>query len=168
MICWRELAVVSVLQLGEIIPEMGARDMIVERDYRTCLIMGAWYSAYHKMIMMQATNDDMIELLAKVIRKAWLGHTRARRVRTSAEAAVVLPSAAILRKAASHEGTLNVDDDYRTNGHASQASPISVSTRRFRVTAWSSHQKTGKNLETEPLQGQHDRCGGRHCKGKAS
>jgi hypothetical protein len=76
MIRWRELAVVCVLQLGEIIPEMGAMDMIVERDYRTCLIMGAWYSAYHKMIMMQATNDDMIELLAKVIRKAWLGQTR--------------------------------------------------------------------------------------------
>ena len=67
---WRELAVITLLKPGEMIPKMGSQDRMVERDYKHLLIQ----IAHHKM--MHETNDGMLEWLANVIKKAWLDQAK--------------------------------------------------------------------------------------------
>jgi hypothetical protein len=52
-VSWRELAVITVLQPGEVIPRMGDMHMMLERGYRNQLTMGA----YHEMMQTTKLNQ---------------------------------------------------------------------------------------------------------------
>jgi hypothetical protein len=52
-VSWRELAVTTVLQPGEVIPRMGDMRMMVERGYRNQLTVGA----YHEMMQTTKLNQ---------------------------------------------------------------------------------------------------------------
>jgi hypothetical protein len=52
-VSWRKLAVITVLQPGEVIPRMGDMRMMVERGYSNQLTMGA----YHEMMQTTKLNQ---------------------------------------------------------------------------------------------------------------